>query len=71
LAEAIELSHILGRLPEHLIVYGVECNKFDDGEGISKELRKSANAVIDCIRKDVRSFRKQITSEKKVSVNIS
>jgi hydrogenase maturation protease len=71
LAEAIELSQILGRLPEQMIVYGIECKKFDDGEGISKELRKSVNIVIDYIKEDVRSFRKQIVSEKKVAVNIS
>ena len=71
LAEAIELSQILGRIPENLIVYGVECNKFDDGVGISKELRESVETVIHFIRQDIRSFRKQIILRERASFEIS
>jgi hydrogenase maturation protease len=65
LAEAIELSQVLGRVPENLIVYGVECNKFDDGEGISEELKNSVGTIIHDIKRDVRSFRKQTISVEK------
>lgn len=71
LAEAIELSQILGRVPDNLIVYGVECQRFDDGEGISKELKQSVKKVLQSIQHDVRNFRKQMITKETVSVDAS
>jgi hydrogenase maturation protease len=35
LAEAIRLARVLGRLPEQLIVYGIEGVRFGYGEGLT------------------------------------
>ncbi|HKC88432.1 MAG TPA: hydrogenase maturation protease [Blastocatellia bacterium] len=41
-AEAIELSRALMRLPRSLVVYGIEGKNFGDGVGLSPEVEKAA-----------------------------
>lgn len=35
LAEAVEMGRILGRLPRHLTIWGIEAEDFSQGEGMS------------------------------------
>lgn len=46
LAEAVELARILGQLPEHLIVYGIEGKEFTSGEGLSPEVAAAVEEVV-------------------------
>jgi len=46
IAEAIELSRVLGRLPRRLVVYGIEGSTFTAGEGLSVEVSSAVDAVI-------------------------
>jgi len=45
-AEAIELSRSLGRLPQSLRVYGIEGRRFDLGASLSPELRAVLEEVV-------------------------
>jgi hydrogenase maturation protease len=49
LAETIELSRILGELPERLLLYGVEGEDFSEGEGISPMVLDAAERVAERI----------------------
>jgi hydrogenase maturation protease len=44
--EAIEMSRALKRLPEELIVYGVEAGNIDFGHGLSPEVERAAEEVV-------------------------
>ena len=44
--DAIELSRALEKLPEELIVYGVEGVCFDEGAELSEEIEAAANVVV-------------------------
>lgn len=46
-AEAIELARTLNRLPESLIVYGIEGKNFEAGEGLSPAVEQAAQAVLE------------------------
>ena len=50
LAETIELSRTLGRLPERLTVYGIEGGRFDAGDKLSPPVRAAVDAVRDELR---------------------
>ena len=47
LAEAIELGRALGRLPERLLVVGVEGARFEAGAGPSAEVRAALDPAVD------------------------
>lgn len=49
LAESIELSRVLGELPEKLIIYGIEGKNFSTGQNISIEVEKSIYEVVNKI----------------------
>ena len=53
-AEAIELARALGRLPRRLIVYGVEGKTFEAGPGLSPEVEKAAQEVVERVLGDLR-----------------
>src|ERR1022692_4394300 len=53
-AEAIELAHVLDRLPARLRVYGVEGRRFEPGSGISPEVQRAVDEVVQRIIADVR-----------------
>jgi hydrogenase maturation protease len=45
LAEAIELGRALGRLPERLVVYGIEGERFDAGAGLSPAVERAVDRL--------------------------
>jgi hydrogenase maturation protease len=53
LAEAVELARALGRLPERVVVYGIEGSSFATGETLSPEVAAAAARVADAIREEV------------------
>jgi hydrogenase maturation protease len=55
LVEAIELAHVLDRLPTRLRIYGVEGRQFEPGAEISPEVRRGVEEVVRRIIADVRS----------------
>ncbi|MBI3607152.1 MAG: hydrogenase maturation protease [Nitrospirae bacterium] len=52
-AEAIELARVLNRLPPRLIVYGVEGRRFDVGSGMSSEVARATDEVVERLFKEV------------------
>jgi len=53
-AEAIELARALGQLPPRLIVYGIEGKIFEAGLGLSPEVEKAVQKVVECVLADLR-----------------
>jgi hydrogenase maturation protease len=53
-AEAIELARALGQLPPRLVVYGVEGKTFVPGLGLSPEVEKAAQEVVERVLADLR-----------------
>lgn len=51
-AEAIELARALGRLPERLIVYGIEGADFAHGEGLTPAVEAAADALTERIAEE-------------------
>jgi len=45
-AEAIALARVLGLLPKHLSVYGIEGRRFDYGDEISPEVERAVNELV-------------------------
>ncbi|MBU1881708.1 hydrogenase maturation protease [bacterium] len=45
-AEAIELTRAMNRLPPKVFVYGIEGKCFDDGSALSEEVKLAAEEVI-------------------------
>jgi hydrogenase maturation protease len=52
-AEAIELARALGQLPRCLIVYGIEAKTFEAGLGLSPEVEKAAQEVVERVLGDL------------------
>jgi hydrogenase maturation protease len=52
-AEAIELAHVLDRLPARLRIYGVEGRRFEPGTEISFEVQRAVEEVVRRIIADV------------------
>jgi len=46
LAEAVELGRELNRLPGRLVVYGIEGEDFEEGEGLSKTVQKTVEELV-------------------------
>ena len=53
LAEAVEIGRALGRLPERLVVFGIEGGSFAAGEGLTAEVESAAGQVAVEIREEV------------------
>lgn len=53
LAEAIELARALHRLPERVVVYGIEGERFAAGEGLSPRVEEAAERVAARVREEV------------------
>lgn len=47
LAEAVELSRVMGGMPPRLIVYGIEGRDFAAGAGLSAEVEAAARRLVD------------------------
>jgi len=54
-AEAIELARALKQLPQNLIVYGIEGKCFEAGVGLSPEVEKAAQEVVERIKQDIKN----------------
>jgi hydrogenase maturation protease len=52
-AEAVELARVLNRLPPRLIVYGVEGRRFEVGAGMSPEVARATDEVVDRLFNEV------------------
>lgn len=46
-AEAVELGRALERLPRSLLIYGIEGGDFTAGNGLSPEVDRAVNEVVD------------------------
>ena len=55
LAEAVELSRHLGRMPPELIVYGIEGESFDIGQAVSPAVTASIQTVFEIVTAEVSS----------------
>src|SRR5688572_13895007 len=55
-AETIELARALGRLPDRLVVYGVECVGFETGAGLSRSVAAVVDSVADAVVRDAREL---------------
>ena len=53
LAEAVELSRVLGTLPDRLIIYGVEGERFDAGDSLSGSVGSALDKVASLIRAEL------------------
>ena len=47
LAEAVELARSLGRLPDRVVVYGIEGSSFGFGKGLSPEVERAADRLVE------------------------
>ena len=52
-AEAVELARTLNKLPQHLIVYGIEGKNFEAGVSLSAEVEKAVEQVIEKVVEEV------------------
>ena len=53
LAQAIEMSRVLGQLPQCLIVYGIEGKAFEAGQNLSPDVEAASVEVIKRILDDI------------------
>lgn len=53
LPEAVELARSLGRLPEGLVVYGIEAEAFEPGAGLSDAARKGVDEAVRRIEEEL------------------
>jgi hydrogenase maturation protease len=54
--EAIELSRILNQLPAELILFGIEGEDFEQGQGLSQRCRQAALKVIQQVGAEIQNF---------------
>ena len=54
--EAVELARVMGQLPPHILVYGIEGERFEEGMELSGAVRESVGAVVELVLKQVRAF---------------
>jgi hydrogenase maturation protease len=59
LAQAVELSRVLGSLPARLIIYGIEGATFAAGTGLSDAVRQAAEKVVEQIRGEIQASSSQ------------
>jgi hydrogenase maturation protease len=57
IAEAVELARALGRLPETLIVYGIEGKEFQAGTGLSHEVESALPVVVERVLEEIRTLK--------------
>jgi hydrogenase maturation protease len=55
-AEAIELARTLGRLPDRVIVYGIEGARFALANELSDDVERAINPVADAVREEARAL---------------
>jgi len=57
IAEAIELARTLNQLPPRMIVYGIEGKNFAAGVGLSSEVEKAVQDVVERVLQDIHTIR--------------
>ena len=55
-AEAVELARVMDRLPERVILYGIEGASFDTGGELSAEVRAVIGEVADAVLEEARGL---------------
>lgn len=55
-AGAVELSRVLGRLPEQLIVLGIEGEDYRLGAGLSPAVRRAVPGAVEAVMEDIRKW---------------
>lgn len=55
-AEAVELSRTLNQLPPCFIIYGIEGKHFEPGDGLTGEVTKAAQDVLEQIQTDIAPY---------------
>ncbi len=63
LAEAVELSRVLGEMPSCLVVYGIEGKQFGHGDRISPEVRDAGEVVTARILHEIRHLQISILEQ--------
>jgi len=58
IAEAIELSRVMGRLPASVIIYAIEAASFEPGAPLSPAVRDAVETVADRIASEVCSLQR-------------
>jgi hydrogenase maturation protease len=53
LAEAVELARTLGRLPEHMVVFGIEAERLEVGEEITRAVAAAVERAAAAVREEV------------------
>ena len=61
--EAIELARVLGQLPPHLVVYGIEASQFDIGSDLSEGVRQAVPEVVRQVQRDIQELQRQEMGE--------
>lgn len=62
LAEAIELARALGRLPDRLVIFGVEGGSFDHGRGLSPEVQAVVGPLAEAVVREAGDWRRDRSS---------
>jgi len=52
-AEAVEMARVLGELPPHLVIYGIEGKQFAIGGTCSPAVDQAIPIVVDCVVQDI------------------
>lgn len=64
-ADTVELARILGTLPPHVVIYGIEGNNFAPGNTLSPVVKEKTEQVVENIILEIRQFlQKQRPQEK-------
>jgi hydrogenase maturation protease len=59
-ADAIELGGLLNRLPQRLVIYGIEGKSFDIGAPISPEAQRGGEQALEVILRDLKQSQKEV-----------
>jgi len=63
LAEAIELARQLDRLPDDLVVYGIEGKSFEPGMGLSAEVETAADLLVGQLTEELTGGNRRLKGE--------
>jgi hydrogenase maturation protease len=56
-AEAVELARALDQLPSHLVVYGIAGKTFTAGVGLSAEVEKAVEGLVERVRQELERWK--------------
>lgn len=58
LVDALSLARVLDRLPNRVVVYGIEGKSFETGKGLSPQVANAVEETVRMVCSDVRHYRK-------------